>query len=853
MKNTISFFFAYAIIFSCVSFSQINTEHRFPFIEREILNSPAKQNNLVLFKNPDHVTNNSNSDSIITAVISHINKDSVQYFIQSLQDLGTRYMLAPNRDSVARRIKSEFHRIGFTDVKLDSFQYEGTWQQNVVATLPGRLNTDYNVLIGGHYDSYSSGDPTVFAPGADDDASGTAAVLEVARAIISSGYIPDVTIRFIAFAAEELGLWGSKHYAETAVNEGMKIKIIINHDMISYNNLPLADSKVKISYGNSTGVKNLAVNFVQNYTPLTTIANPGAGPDDEPFYEAGYKNLFFMEEIFSPYYHSPQDLVENHNMEYCTEIIKASGAILLKISDMPFEVVSFLAEDIGDGQSVKLSWAPNIESDLTGYKIYVTDSSGTLNTFYTSDTVKIIDGLSEGMPYRFGISAVDINQNESFLSESGSTPNSAPLPPATLTDKSLWHKIKLDWKKNKELDLAGYNIYRSEFPDGSFAKLNTTVLSDTTYADESVTSGKYYFYYVKAVDLNSNESPASQVVRSMSVSLSKGILVVDETSDGNGSLFNPTDEQVDLFYDAILSDFRKNSYDIKSEGGLKLADIGAYSTIIWVGNDNNDYAPALNSAGAIADYLGYGGNFLYTGFSAARSFHPAASTTSFSAGDFIYDYLKIDSTRNSLLGLFIGAEPVAGLYNPLNVDSAKSSSTTNYHIRKVDNIFSSSDIYTYKSNYSSSTAQGILKGKPVGAEYLGADFKAITLNIPLYYIKMTEAKELISRILSNKFNEPMEAGDKEISQIPSGFRLLQNHPNPFNPNTVISYQLAVNSYVKVIVYDIKGEVLEVLVKENKPAGYYEIEFNGGKYASGMYFCRLIAGNYVKTIKMSLVK
>ena len=165
MKNTISFFFAYAIIISCVSFSQIDTEHRFPFIEREILNSPAKQNNLMLFKNPDHVTNNSNSDSIITAVISHINKDSVQYFIQSLQDLGTRYMLAPNRDSVARRIKSEFHRIGFTDVKLDSFQYEGTWQQNVVATLPGRLNTDYNVLIGGHYDSYSSGDPTVFAPG----------------------------------------------------------------------------------------------------------------------------------------------------------------------------------------------------------------------------------------------------------------------------------------------------------------------------------------------------------------------------------------------------------------------------------------------------------------------------------------------------------------------------------------------------------------------------------------------------------------------------------------------------------------------------------------------------------------
>jgi len=75
-------------------------------------------------------------------------------------------------------------------------------------------------------------------------------------------------------------------------------------------------------------------------------------------------------------------------------------------------------------------------------------------------------------------------------------------------------------------------------------------------------------------------------------------------------------------------------------------------------------------------------------------------------------------------------------------------------------------------------------------------------------------------------------------EIATDYRLYQNYPNPFNPNTVIGYQLAVSSYVKVIVYDIKGEVLEVLVKENKPEGYYEIEFNGGKYASGIYLYRI---------------
>jgi len=110
-----------------------------------------------------------------------------------------------------------------------------------------------------------------------------------------------------------------------------------------------------------------------------------------------------------------------------------------------------------------------------------------------------------------------------------------------------------------------------------------------------------------------------------------------------------------------------------------------------------------------------------------------------------------------------------------------------------------------------------------------------------YYYRIT-AKD-------NQGNES-EPGD-EISVVITGvdimdveiatdYRLYQNYPNPFNPNTAIGYQLAVGSYVKVMVYDIKGELLEILVNENKPAGYYEVEFNAGKYASGIYLYRIEA-------------
>ncbi|MHC1738856.1 MAG: hypothetical protein AB9882_12700 [Ignavibacteriaceae bacterium] len=126
------------------------------------------------------------------------------------------------------------------------------------------------------------------------------------------------------------------------------------------------------------------------------------------------------------------------------------------------------------------------------------------------------------------------------------------------------------------------------------------------------------------------------------------------------------------------------------------------------------------------------------------------------------------------------------------------------------------------------------------------------------------------RIIATDNQENESSPSDEISVIITGvdiidveivtdYRLYQNYPNPFNPNTVIGYQLAVGSYVKVMVYDIKGELLEVLVNENKPAGYYEVEFNAGKYASGIYLYRIEAidesgiPRFMDMKKMMLVK
>jgi hypothetical protein len=91
------------------------------------------------------------------------------------------------------------------------------------------------------------------------------------------------------------------------------------------------------------------------------------------------------------------------------------------------------------------------------------------------------------------------------------------------------------------------------------------------------------------------------------------------------------------------------------------------------------------------------------------------------------------------------------------------------------------------------------------------------------------------------------------NQIPKEFGVSQNYPNPFNPSTVISYQLPVSSNVTLRVYDALGREVETLVDGNQQAGYYNINFNGSKLASGIYIYRLTAGQFISTKKLMMVK
>jgi len=92
----------------------------------------------------------------------------------------------------------------------------------------------------------------------------------------------------------------------------------------------------------------------------------------------------------------------------------------------------------------------------------------------------------------------------------------------------------------------------------------------------------------------------------------------------------------------------------------------------------------------------------------------------------------------------------------------------------------------------------------------------------------------------------------EISQ-PNLYLLKQNYPNPFNPSTIISWQLPKSNFVSLKVYDVLGNEVASLINEEKPAGHFEVEFNSKDLSSGIYYYKLVAGDFVAVKKMLLLK
>ena len=287
-------------------------------------------------------------------ILSQISADSVYATVQDLQNFGSRFAarygsIGNGNLDVAEYIAQRLENYGIS-TEIDSFYKSGTavymwvseWFYNVKGTLPANNPIDDSlVIVGAHLDAIAFSEYGAFAnaPGADDNASGVAVMLELARIIHENNLQFRRDIHFMAFDAEEFGLWGSYYDAQKRNEAGEKIALMMNNDMVSYQ--PDDNWRLLLRwYENSLDVLNHATIICEQYTNLVPLTLPDSENlerakrgDSYAYYQYGYRATYASEYSFSTSYHTDHDVTDSCNYPYLAEVARYNMAMLTAYAD----------------------------------------------------------------------------------------------------------------------------------------------------------------------------------------------------------------------------------------------------------------------------------------------------------------------------------------------------------------------------------------------------------------------------------------------------------------------------------------------------------------------------------------
>ncbi|HKG58524.1 MAG TPA: M28 family metallopeptidase [Pyrinomonadaceae bacterium] len=413
----------------------------------------------------------------ISNIVREIDARNIEATIRKLVSFGTRNTLSeqndPKRGIGAARdwLYAEFLKAaeasnGRMTVEKQSYEQakaarvpEPTILTNVVATLKGSQPeaTDRIYVVSGHYDSMcnSPTDAKCDAPGANDDASGTAAVLEMAR--VMAKYEFDATIVFMAVAGEEQGLLGSTHFAEQAKQKNWNVDAMFTNDIVGnslggngvrdrghvrvfsegvLSNETPAEATTRRSVGGENDsasrqlarfIKETGDAFVPQFkvTMIYRRDRYGRGGDHIPFLERGYPAVRFTE-VNEEFRHQHQnvrvengvqfgDLPEFVDFAYVANVARVNAASLAALGWAPSRPkgVTIVAQRLSN--DTELRWDANREPDLAGYEIVwreTTDAVWTNSKPVGNVTSFTMKGMSKDN-YFFGVRSIDKDGNKS--------------------------------------------------------------------------------------------------------------------------------------------------------------------------------------------------------------------------------------------------------------------------------------------------------------------------------------------------------------------------------------------------------------------------------------------------------
>jgi leucyl aminopeptidase len=176
----------------------------------------------------------------VNRLLPALSEASLLTMIEQLsEDFPSRYHNTAGGLAVPGWLRDQWaaYAVGRADVTVELFAHQGFEQRSVIATITGSTNPNEVIVIGGHIDSIASGGSSI-APGADDDASGIATMSEVLRVLMAKKFRPARTVKLMAYAAEEIGLRGSKSIVADFVAKGVNVVGVMQLDMTNYKGSP---------------------------------------------------------------------------------------------------------------------------------------------------------------------------------------------------------------------------------------------------------------------------------------------------------------------------------------------------------------------------------------------------------------------------------------------------------------------------------------------------------------------------------------------------------------------------------------------------------------------------------------
>ncbi|TFW19955.1 M28 family peptidase [Massilia arenosa] len=410
----------------------------------------------------------------IDAIVREISPQRIQGYIEKLVSFGTRHTMSdtesPTRGiGAARRwIKSELERCGAgkLDVQFDSHLHpvatrlsKPTEIVNVVATLPGTqpASKDRIYVVSGHYDSRVTDvmNFTADAPGANDDGSGTAAVIEMACVMAKHRF--DATLVFMTVAAEEQGLFGSGDWAQKAKAKQLNIAGMLNNDIIGSSHdehgkqdatqvrlfaegvPPVRETTPELRTLITTGgendsitrqlarhIKDTGERYVDGFKVNIIYRRDRylRGGDHSPFLDAGYAAVRFTEP-HEDFNHQHQDLRTENGKKigdlpeyvdpaYIAQVARVNAASLASLALAPAVPQEVKVRTAALDNGTELVWKANAEPDLAGYRIVWRDTTSPLwqgAQYVGNVTTFRLDQSKDNV--LFGVQAVDKDGNVS--------------------------------------------------------------------------------------------------------------------------------------------------------------------------------------------------------------------------------------------------------------------------------------------------------------------------------------------------------------------------------------------------------------------------------------------------------